>query len=140
MCNSDKDGSTVIHGKIEITDNSLIYRLKGRSPIIWPLRCVPFSLALTYFYYNSILFPLGFCAHTDMIKISLASNVGDVVLQVQVINYTWVISVCHRCLNDLGVYVFKCSNAEQLFKTLLEVINNATNINSSNIAINVSDD
>lgn len=43
-----------------------------------------------------------------------------------------------RCPTGEGVYVFKCSKAEQLFRTLLDVINSATTLNASNGAINVS--
>lgn len=95
VCNVEKEG--IIHGQLEITDTNLIYRLKGRSPIIWPLR-----------------FLRSYGHDKDIFSFECG----------------------RRCPTGEGVYVFKCSKAEQLFRTLLDVINSATTLNASNGAIN----
>lgn len=83
VCNVDKEGTTVIHGKIEISDNSLIYRLKGRSPIIWPLRFLFIQPSRNVIYLSLLL---DFYAHMDMIKIYLVLNVAVVVPPEKVMN------------------------------------------------------
>ena len=96
-----------------------------------------------------LLFTLDFCDHMAMIKIYSVLNVADGVLLAKV--RQWLIPLSMMTVDFFcifisllllfysleGVYVFKCSNAELLFKSLLEVINNATHLNSSNITINV---
>lgn len=121
VCNVEKEGT--IHGQLEITDTNLIYRLKGRSPIIWPLRYGIlsfdsfYSSKLTFiFYYLTTRFLRSYGHDKDIFSFECG----------------------RRCPTGEGVYVFKCSKAEQLFRTLLDVINNATTLNASNGAINVS--